>query len=130
MALSATIIIINKEDDDVNGNINVNSDPLSAAAGSARMTMTVESDNKGGRGGSVGCHLQGAEAPGVGYAQLTKPCQWRGKRLHHDGDVCVLVFASKKPSVVFCSHQNRLSCKAVNRMSYWIFSPYKVQLKG
>ena len=30
--------------------------------------------------------------PGVGYARPTKPCRWRGKRLHHDGDVCVLVF--------------------------------------
>jgi hypothetical protein len=30
--------------------------------------------------------------PGVGYARPTKPCRWRGKRLHHGGDVCVLVF--------------------------------------
>jgi hypothetical protein len=30
--------------------------------------------------------------PGVGYAWLTKPCRWRGRWLHHGGDVCVLVF--------------------------------------
>jgi hypothetical protein len=30
--------------------------------------------------------------PGVGFACPTKPCRWRGKRLHHGGDVCVLVF--------------------------------------
>jgi hypothetical protein len=30
--------------------------------------------------------------PGVGYARPTKPCRWRGKQLHHGGDVCVLVF--------------------------------------
>jgi hypothetical protein len=30
--------------------------------------------------------------PGGGYARPTKPCRWRGKRLHHGGDVCVLVF--------------------------------------
>ena len=29
---------------------------------------------------------------GVGYARPTKPCRWRGKRLYHGGDVCVLVF--------------------------------------
>jgi hypothetical protein len=29
--------------------------------------------------------------PGVGYARPTKPCRWRRKRLHHGGDVCVLV---------------------------------------
>jgi hypothetical protein len=33
------------------------------------------------------------EAPGVGYARPIKPCRWRGKRLHHGGDVCVLVFS-------------------------------------
>jgi len=30
---------------------------------------------------------------GVGYAWPTNPCRWRGKRLHHGGDVCVLVFS-------------------------------------
>ena len=28
----------------------------------------------------------------------SKPCCWRGKWLHHGGDVCVLCLASKKPS--------------------------------
>ena len=31
--------------------------------------------------------------PGVVYARPSKPCRWRGKRLHHGGDVCVLVFS-------------------------------------
>ena len=31
--------------------------------------------------------------PGVGYAHPSKPCRWRGKRLHHGRDVCVLVFS-------------------------------------
>jgi len=31
--------------------------------------------------------------PGVGYACPSKPCRWRGKWLHHGGDVCVLVFS-------------------------------------
>jgi hypothetical protein len=30
---------------------------------------------------------------GVGYVPLSKPWRWRGKRLHHGGDVCVLVFS-------------------------------------
>jgi hypothetical protein len=30
--------------------------------------------------------------PRVGYAWPTKPCCWRGKRLHHGRNVCVLVF--------------------------------------
>ena len=30
---------------------------------------------------------------GVGYARLTKPCRWRGERLHHGVAVCVLVFS-------------------------------------
>jgi hypothetical protein len=29
--------------------------------------------------------------PGVGYARPSKPCRWRGKQLHHGGDVCVLL---------------------------------------
>jgi hypothetical protein len=29
---------------------------------------------------------------GVGHAWPTEPCNWRGKRLHHGGNVCVLVF--------------------------------------
>ena len=33
------------------------------------------------------------EAPGVGYVPPSKPWRWRGKRLHHGGDVCVLVFS-------------------------------------
>jgi hypothetical protein len=36
--------------------------------------------------------------PGVVYACPSKPCHWRGKWLHHGGDVCVLVFASQKLS--------------------------------
>ncbi len=31
--------------------------------------------------------------PEVGYARPSKPCRWGGKRLHHGGDVCVLVFS-------------------------------------
>jgi hypothetical protein len=31
-----------------------------------------------------------AEALGVGFAHLTKPCRWRGKRLLHGGGVCEL----------------------------------------
>jgi hypothetical protein len=31
--------------------------------------------------------------PGVRYACPSKPCHWRGKRLHHGGDVCVIVFS-------------------------------------
>jgi hypothetical protein len=31
--------------------------------------------------------------PGVVYARPSKPCRWRGKRLHHGGEVCVLVFS-------------------------------------
>jgi hypothetical protein len=30
--------------------------------------------------------------PGVGYARPTKPCRWRGKRVHHGGDVCLIMF--------------------------------------
>jgi hypothetical protein len=30
---------------------------------------------------------------GVGYVPPSKPWRWRGKRLHHGGDVCVLVFS-------------------------------------
>jgi hypothetical protein len=34
------------------------------------------------------------EAPGAGVLFFSsKPCRWRGKRLHHGGDVCVLVFS-------------------------------------
>jgi hypothetical protein len=36
--------------------------------------------------------------PGVGYARPTKPCRWRGKRLHHGGEFVCLCFASQKPS--------------------------------
>ena len=32
--------------------------------------------------------------PGVGYTRPSKPCCWRGKLLHHGGDVCVLCLAS------------------------------------
>ena len=32
--------------------------------------------------------------PGVGYVSPSKSWRWRGKRLHHGGDVCVLVLAS------------------------------------
>jgi len=31
--------------------------------------------------------------PGVGYVPPSKPWRWRGKRLCHGGDVCVLVFS-------------------------------------
>jgi len=31
--------------------------------------------------------------PGVRYFHPSKPCRWRGKWLHHGGDVCVLVFS-------------------------------------
>ena len=31
--------------------------------------------------------------PGVRYARTTKPCRWRGKRLHHGDGVCMLVFS-------------------------------------
>jgi hypothetical protein len=31
--------------------------------------------------------------PGVGYVPPSKPWYWRGKQLHHGGDVCVLVFS-------------------------------------
>ena len=31
--------------------------------------------------------------PGVGYVHPSKPWRWRGKRLRHGGDVCVLVFS-------------------------------------
>ena len=31
--------------------------------------------------------------PGVGYVPPSKPWRWRGKWLHHGGDVCVLVFS-------------------------------------
>ncbi len=31
--------------------------------------------------------------PGVVYASSSRPCRWRGKQLHHGGDVCVLVFS-------------------------------------
>ena len=30
---------------------------------------------------------------GVWYLRPSKPCRWRGKLLHHGGDVCVLVFS-------------------------------------
>ena len=30
--------------------------------------------------------------PGVRYVCPSKPCHWRGKWLHHGGDVCVVVF--------------------------------------
>ena len=33
------------------------------------------------------------EAPGGVVCSSIKPCHWRGKRLHHSGDVCVLVFS-------------------------------------
>ena len=32
--------------------------------------------------------------PGVGYARPSKPRHWRGKRLNHGGDVCVLLVFS------------------------------------
>jgi len=31
--------------------------------------------------------------PGVVYTRPSKLCRWRGKWLHHGGDVCVLVFS-------------------------------------
>jgi hypothetical protein len=31
--------------------------------------------------------------PGLGYVPPSKPWHWREKRLHHGGDVCVLVFS-------------------------------------
>ena len=31
--------------------------------------------------------------PGLRYVPPSKPCLWRGKRLHHGRDVCVLVFS-------------------------------------
>ena len=31
--------------------------------------------------------------PGVGYVPPSKACRWRGKRLHHGGDVFVSVFS-------------------------------------
>jgi len=31
--------------------------------------------------------------PGVRYVPQSKPWRWRGKRLHHGGVVCVLVFS-------------------------------------
>ena len=31
--------------------------------------------------------------PGEGYVPPSKPWCWRGKWLHHGGDVCVLVFS-------------------------------------
>ena len=31
--------------------------------------------------------------PGVWYVHPSKPCRWRGKRLHRGGDVCVLVIS-------------------------------------
>jgi len=31
--------------------------------------------------------------PELRYFHPSKPCHWRGKRLHHGGDVCVLVFS-------------------------------------
>jgi hypothetical protein len=31
--------------------------------------------------------------PGLGYFRPSKPCRWRGKRLHHGGDVCEPVFS-------------------------------------
>ncbi len=38
------------------------------------------------------------EAPGGAVCGPSKPCRWRGKRLHHGGDVCVIVFSLLKPS--------------------------------
>ena len=35
--------------------------------------------------------------PGLGYARPSKSFRWRGKRLHHGGDVCVLCLASQNP---------------------------------
>jgi hypothetical protein len=34
--------------------------------------------------------------PGVGYARPTKPCRWRGKRLHHGGGLCDLCVSLAK----------------------------------
>jgi hypothetical protein len=31
--------------------------------------------------------------PGVRYFRPSKPCRWRRRRLHHGGDICVLVFS-------------------------------------
>ena len=31
--------------------------------------------------------------PGVEYVSPSKPWRWRGKRLHHGGVVCVIVFS-------------------------------------
>ena len=36
--------------------------------------------------------------PGVRYACPSKPCRWRGKRLHYGGDVVALCLAIQKPS--------------------------------
>jgi hypothetical protein len=50
--------------------------------------------------------------PGVVYARPSKPCRWRGKRLHHGGDVCVLEYSQPKAfrAGVFCSRRNGLRC--------------------
>jgi len=50
--------------------------------------------------------------PGVQYFRPSKLHRWRGKWLHHGGDVCMLVFSYPKTfrAGVFCSRQNRLRC--------------------
>ena len=50
--------------------------------------------------------------PGVWYVHPSKPCHWRGERLHHGGDVCVLVFSKPKPfrARVFRSCENGFRC--------------------
>ena len=42
--------------------------------------------------GSLGKPLA-KRLPGVGYVLPSKPCRWRGKWLHHGGDICVLVLS-------------------------------------
>ncbi len=37
--------------------------------------------------------------PGIQYVRTSKPCRWRGNRLHYGGNVCVLCIASQKPYV-------------------------------
>ncbi len=51
----------------------------------------------------------------MGYARLTKPCRWRGKRLHHGGEFVCLCFASQKPTEreFFVRARTELSVKTI-----------------
>ncbi len=44
-------------------------------------------------GGLVQPLANAKRLPGVRYVRPSKPCRWRGKWLHHGGDVCVAVFS-------------------------------------